>query len=114
MGVAMIYVFLARRPGTASGSSGAALIDYIGAGEVLLSGLLRWVLLPRLQRAAQAFVVFIIGIALADGCAFLGIFLSARPTELFALGVLGIVQWAPIFVGKFSNPAAGRETGDFR
>jgi hypothetical protein len=108
----MIYVFLGQQPRKAPP---VAIIDYIGAGEVIISGLLRWLWLPRMQRGNQAFVFFIIGIALADGCAILGIFLSPRPTELFALGVLGVVQWAPIFVGRFSRlPSVGDDARGFR
>ena len=46
--------------------------------------------------------VFIIGLALAEGSGQLGILLGAKDRDtLFALAVVGVLQFAPVFVRRF-------------
>ena len=66
------------------------LADFIGIGLLLASSLLRWLVLPRLRQVQSAFVVFVLGLVLAESCGLLGIFLSAHKNELMVLGVLGL------------------------
>jgi hypothetical protein len=50
-----------------------------------------------------AFVAFIAGISLAEGCGILAIFLGAAyRDEIFALGVLGIAQFVPFYAKRFA------------
>ena len=69
-----------------------------------VSVILRWVVLPRLRPRDQqpAWVVFILGVSLAELPLFAGLFLfSGRLEELFVLSILGIAQWVPVFAGRF-------------
>jgi hypothetical protein len=51
------------------------------------------------------FVLFIIGVALAEACAILGMFLGGPYRDsLFVLGVLGITQFVPFFAKKLFDP----------
>lgn len=107
-GLVMIYVFLGRRPPVEGMARGGSL-DYLGLAPLAMSVVLRWLVLPRIDRATAALPVFVIGLALGEACGILGIFLSARPAELFALGLLGVLQWAPLFAGRYSAAPAGTQ-----
>lgn len=99
-----IYFVLGR---AASLPAAAATIDpdsviLLGLGPFLISFALRWVVMPRLRTAQQALVVFVIGLALAESCGFIGVFLGGDLREpLFALGFIGVLQWVPVFVRQF-------------
>lgn len=102
-GVIVIYtVFLARRP-PIEAPWGA--IEFIACGQVALSAAIRWLALPRFREPPRAFPIFIVGLALAEGAAILGIFLSAYATELFVLGMLGMMQFVPFFAARLLRPA---------
>jgi hypothetical protein len=61
--------------------------------------------LPRLTSLARAFPLFIAGLALAEACGLLGIFLGGvYRDQLFLLGVLGIVQYLPFFARQYLLP----------
>lgn len=103
-GVIVIYsVFLARRP-PIEAPWGA--IELVACGQVALSAAVRWLVLPRFREPMRAFPIFIIGMALAEGAAILGIFLSAYATELFVLGMVGMMQFVPFFAAKLLRPEA--------
>lgn len=107
-GLVVIYAFLGQRP-TGAQTETTAVIDYIGVGPLVLSSLIRWWWFPRIERGTQALPIFIAGIALAEGSGIIGIFLSVHATEMFVFGVLGILQWMPLFAGKYpSSPPGGR------
>lgn len=73
----------------------------IGAAEFLASCVIRWLVLPRMMSHRKALPIFIMGLALAEGCGIIGAILGQehRPT-LLALGFLGLLQFAPTFAGK--------------
>ncbi len=74
----------------------------VAAGMLLVSMAIRWLLLPRIPRIGVAFVFFLIGQALAEGCGYVGLFLSGAMREaLFATGAVGLVQYVPWFVRRF-------------
>ena len=61
--------------------------------------------LPRMSDPQRGFVLFIVGLALAEACGILGIFLGGPYRDsLFALGMLGIGQWVPFFAKKLYDP----------
>lgn len=79
-------------------------LRYLAIGPLAISSLLRWLVLPRLQDRGKALVVYIAGLALAEGSGLLGLFLGGVLREsFFVLGVLGVMQWIPVFARRFSS-----------
>jgi hypothetical protein len=75
---------------------------YLAIVPLAISSLLRWLVLPRLQDRGNALVVYIAGLALAEGSGLLGLFLGGVLREsFFVLGVLGVLQWMPLFSRRF-------------
>lgn len=73
-----------------------------GLAPLFASVFVRWFLLARATDAAPAFVLFILGMALAETTCFIGLFIApAQKLELFILSVLGIAQYVPWFAGRF-------------
>lgn len=101
-GVAIVYFFLGRRsPARLPEMSAAAVMDYAAIGPVIVSSVIRWLWFPRIEKRQQAFAVFIMGLALAEGTGFIGIFVTQQSLTLTLLSALGIVQWMPLFAGKY-------------
>ncbi|OHE81706.1 MAG: hypothetical protein A3G75_10620 [Verrucomicrobia bacterium RIFCSPLOWO2_12_FULL_64_8] len=74
-GLVLIYVFIGRKLPTQVAPPNL-VIDLFAFGLLTTSCLLRWLILPRIKRAQQAFVLFVAGLALAEGCGIIGIFLT--------------------------------------
>ena len=101
-GVILIYVvILPRRPPI---EAAWGVIEMVACGQVTLSAVVRWLVLPRFREPQRAFPLFIVGVALAECAAFLGIFLSAYTTELFVLGMVGMMQFVPFFATRLLTP----------
>jgi len=88
---------------TAAGRTVGA--DVVGLAELLASCLARWWGLPRIRRVQPAFVLFVAGLALAEACGLIGVFLGAHRNELVVLGVLGMLQWVPLFARRYFRPS---------
>ena len=102
-GLCVIYFILGRGQPLATAPNPPA--NLIGLVPLFLSIVIRWLVLPRYTDRQRAFVMFIVGLALAEGCGLLGIFLGGLyRDDLFLLGVLGLAQFVPFFAGKFRNP----------
>ena len=72
---------------------------------LFLSIIIRWLVLPRYTEMPRAFVMFIAGLALAEGCGLLGLFLGGPyRDDLFLLGVLGLAQFVPFFAKAYLSP----------
>ena len=100
-GLVMIYAVLGRGPLPTSEPGANPLGYLVGVVPLFVSIILRWLVLPRAPRPGAAFVLFIVGLALAEACGILGIFLGGPyRDELFVLGVLGITQYVPLFAGQ--------------
>jgi hypothetical protein len=94
----------------AGGKSG--LLAYVGVGPLVLSTLLRWFVMPRMTERAQALVVFVVGVSLAEGCGLLGIFLGGEHRDtLFLLGIIGVAQWIPLFATRYFHTGQGDAHG---
>jgi hypothetical protein len=101
-GLCIIYYFLAQ-PITSDAQATATVFDFIGLVPLFASVAIRWFVLPRCTNMQIAFVAFIAGISLAEGCGILAIFLGAAyRDEIFALGVLGIAQFVPFYAKRFA------------
>ncbi|RME93466.1 MAG: hypothetical protein D6766_08150 [Verrucomicrobia bacterium] len=106
-GILVIYYFLSRSASAEGGSSEAPLwvLGYVPA---LVSVVIRWWVLPRLRTAQTALVCFLLGISMAEASCFLGIFLfPAQKQALFWVSVVGILQFAPYYAGRYINPRSG-------
>src|SRR3954465_3810137 len=68
----------------------------VGFAPFVVSTMIRWWFLPRVQIARNAFAVFAVGMAVAEVSSLLGVAVfPARKLELFALSVMGVAQFAP-------------------
>jgi hypothetical protein len=60
---------------------------------------LRWLVLPRLTLQPTLLTVCVVGMALAEACCLLGLFLfPVQAQTLFVLAVLGILQYCPLLM----------------
>ena len=103
-GLVLIYVFLGRgapKPAPAKD----VLVNLAGFVPLFVSVVIRWLVLPRYTDLGRALPAFIVGLALAEACGILGIFLGGPwRDDLFALGVLGVTQYVPLFAAKMARP----------
>ncbi len=77
----------------------------IGVVPVFISIIIRWLMVPRSTEPGRALVLFIVGLAMAEACGILGIFLGGPYRDsLFVLSVLGIVQYMPFYAKKLFDP----------
>ncbi len=102
----LLYFFLGRsQPRPVNVPARESLAGLIGLIPLFVSIVIRWLVLPRYTNPARAFVVFILGVALAEACGILGIFLGGVYREdLFVLGVLGVAQYVPFYARQLYDP----------
>jgi hypothetical protein len=64
--------------------------------------IMRWFVLPRFEDQKRAFPIFVAGLALAESCGIIGIFLvpDLAPTY-FLLALFGLLQFAPFFAKRY-------------
>lgn len=104
-GLVVIYFFFGRTKPLPVASTDDLLINLVGFPPVFVSVIVRWLVLPRYTEPRRALVIFIIGLALAEFCGILGIFLGGAYRDvLFLLGVFGIIQYLPVYARKFFEP----------
>ncbi len=104
-GLGVIYLFFGRAKPLPVASAADLLINLSGFPLLFISVIIRWLVLPRYTDPRRALVIFIMGIALAESCGILGIFLGgAYRDALFLLGVFGIIQYVPVYARKFFEP----------
>ncbi|MEW6305502.1 MAG: hypothetical protein AB1705_18655 [Verrucomicrobiota bacterium] len=103
-GLPMFFIFLGTSaPG--NDRSSLSLFVPLVATALSISVVLRWVVIPRLENPQIALQMFIMGMATAEAICFFGIFLApAYKTLAFVLSFLGILQFIPLFAGKFCQP----------
>jgi len=105
VGLCVIYFVLAYGRPLPAVSPANPLNGLAGVVPLFISIVIRWLVLPRYTDPKRAFVIFIVGLALADGCGILGIFLGGPYRDsLFVLGVLGIAQYVPFYAKKLFDP----------
>ncbi len=104
-GLIVLYLLFARGKSLPVASADNAFRGLVGIVPMFLSVVIRWLVLPRSTEPARAFVVFIVGVALAEACGILGLFLGGPYRDsLFLLGVFGLVQYVPLYARKFFDP----------
>lgn len=79
-------------------------IRYVPVLPLALSGVVRWLVIPRIKERVRAFPMFVVGIALAEACGMLGIFLAPdlRLTYL-VLSLAGLAQFVPVFASCYEK-----------
>ncbi|HEX2861197.1 MAG TPA: hypothetical protein VHN79_06140 [Lacunisphaera sp.] len=103
-GLVVIYLLFGRGPVKAAPDEDV-LLNLIGLIPLFISIVIRWLVLPRYDDLQKAFPVFIVGLALGESCGILGIFLGgAYRDDLFVLGVLGVMQFMPVFAKQLTRP----------
>jgi len=101
---AVYFIFTKNKP-LPPAASAELLLNIAGFVPLFVSVIIRWLVLPRYSDPVRAFVVFIIGLSLADACSMFGIFIGGGYRDaLFMLGVLGIIQYAPFYARRFFEP----------
>jgi hypothetical protein len=66
--------------------------------------IVRWAVLPRVEQASKALVVFVMGLALAESCGIIGTILGGEhKTLLFAASLLAVLQYIPLFASRFEQ-----------
>ena len=105
-GLVMLYLFLGRgQPIPKELSQENMLTGLIGLIPLFISVVIRWLVLPRCTVMNRAFVLFIVGLSLAEACGILGIFFGGLyRDDLFVIGLFGIVQYVPIFAKNYVEP----------
>jgi hypothetical protein len=108
VGLVVIYFLFGRVPLPAGGAGDKVLTGLIGLVPLFVSIIIRWLVLPRYNDLQRAFSMFIVGLALADACGLMGIFLGGPyRDDVFLLGVLGLAQFAPCYPEQLAAPTAG-------
>ena len=103
-GVILIFFFLARSPVGEGLATTDSPVWLIGLAPLVVSTVIRWLIFPTITNPQTALVLFVIGISLSEAACILGVFVwPAYQQELFALSVLGILQYMPVFARKFSR-----------
>ena len=101
----VLHLALGRAPLPISPTPDDALLNLVGLVPLFVSIIIRWLVLPRYHDLTRAFPMFIAGLALAEGCGILGIFLGGPfRDDVFLLGALGIAQFVPVFAKKLLEP----------
>lgn len=100
-GLIMLRVFL--KPAAPAGDS-TSLIAYVALVPLFLSAAIRIFVLPRQTSLVRALPLFIAGLATAEACGIIGLFLGGPRRDTFvALSLLLLAAYAPVFARKYSR-----------
>ena len=103
-GLGVIYLALVQGRPLAPAAENP-LFNLLGLVPLFISIVIRWLVLPRYTEPARALYMFIAGLALAEACGLLGLFLGGPyRDDLFVLGMLGLAQFAPFFARHYYEP----------
>lgn len=109
IGLCLIYFLFGWKKPLPATLVANTLFNLIGLVPLFLSIIIRWLVLPRFTEIKRVFPFFVVGLALAEACGLLGIFLGGPyRDDLFLLSVLGIIQFMPFFTRTYLAP---RSTG---
>jgi hypothetical protein len=102
----VLYFLVAQgKPMPVSAVTGDLPRNLAGIVPLFISIIIRWLILPRYTQEGRALVLFVIGMALAEACGLLGLFLGGPYRDsLWVLGVLGIAQYVPFYAKKLFDP----------
>ena len=105
-GLLLIYLVLGRtQPLPKNVAAEKMFTGLVGLIPMVVSVVVRWLVLPRASDMNRALVIFIFGLATAEACGILGIFLGGPyRDDLFLLGMFGVVQYVPFFAKNYIEP----------
>jgi len=104
-GLIIFYFVLAGNKSLPPPATKELFTNLAGLLPLFLSVIIRWLVLPRGRNPSGALAMFIIGLALAEGCGLLGILLGGGYRDMFfVLGILGILQYVPFFAKRLFEP----------
>lgn len=98
------YQFLGTAPAQSAppGSNSSAWLASLA--PLLLSVIIRWLVLPRISTARPALALFVIGIAFAEMCCFLGLFIfPAHKEALSVMSFIAVFQFMPFFASRYAG-----------
>jgi hypothetical protein len=99
-GLTALYFTLGQRPSSTPGD--VIVLRYLPLAPLALAVAVRWLILPRFTECLRAFPIFIVGLALAEGCGILGIFLVPDlAATYYVLALFGLLQFAPFFAARY-------------
>lgn len=100
-----LQLFLPARPAAPVRQASDLFLQLAGVVPLFISIVVRWLALPRFTSLNTAFPLFLAGLALAECCGILGIVFGGPYRDpLFVLGLLGILQFMPVFVRQIAEP----------
>jgi hypothetical protein len=100
IGIFVIYRFMAM-PHTSDHVNEPAYWQ-LAFLPALISGAVRWTLLPAMKNPEKGLPCFIFGVAMAETTCFLGIFIfPSHQFPLFIASVFGIFQFVPVYYGSY-------------
>lgn len=103
-GLVLIYAFLGQGPVKPAVAADLP-VNLAGLVPLFVSIVIRGLVLPRCSDIGRVLPVYIVGLALAEACGLLGVFLGGPYREsLFVLGVLGVTSYVPVFVKRLLEP----------
>ena len=103
-GLVLIYVMLGRGPVNPVVAADLT-VNLAGFVPLFVSVVVRWLVLPRCREVMMVLPIYIVGLALAEACGLMGIFLGGPYREsLFVLGVLGVTSYVPLFAKRLLEP----------
>ena len=103
--VSVLYVFFAYHKPLPRVTPENPLQGLVGVVPVFISIIIRWLVVPRSTDPRRGLVLFVFGLAMAETCGVLGVFLGGPYRDsLFALSVLGILQYMPFYAKQLFNP----------
>ena len=103
-GLIVIYVFLGQKPVKPVVAADLP-VNLAGIVPLFVSIVIRWLVLPRCRDFTRVLPFYVVGLALAEACGLLGIFLGGPYREsLFVLGVLGVTSYVPLFAKRLLEP----------
>jgi hypothetical protein len=101
-GLSALYFTLGQR--SSSAPDDVIVIRYLPLAPLALAVVVRWLVLPRFTERLRAFPIFIIGVALAESCGIMGIFLVPNlAATYYVLALFGLIQFAPVFAARYST-----------
>lgn len=106
-GLIVIYFTVGQDHAKTAATPAPAALAFIGILPLAFSTAMRWMMLPRMTEPQKRLPLFIVGVALAESCGVLGIFLGGEHKDtLFVLSLLGLAQYFPAFLPRLGPPPA--------
>jgi hypothetical protein len=101
-GLLAIRFILAPASGSSTPATSSAL-SYLPLLPLFASVVVRIFFLPRFTTFKRALPVFVVGLATAEACGLLGIFISGAFSDTFvALSALMLLSYAPVFARRYT------------